>query len=87
MEEVLPRPGPSNTALGPRSPFTRKRKRGRHAVACETCHRRKQRVSDMRIFLMLRRAEFCVPGAEATVRVPFRPYLIICCIIFIEFLS
>lgn len=28
-----------------KSPISRKRKRGRHAVACESCHRRKQRVS------------------------------------------
>jgi hypothetical protein len=76
MEDVLPRPGPNDiTALGPRSPVTRKRKRGRHAVACEACHRRKQRVSDARIVLTLGRAKVYVSeaGTPSTVYVPFRP--------------
>ncbi|KAL0936212.1 transcriptional regulatory protein C1F7.11c 2 [Colletotrichum truncatum] len=31
-----------------KSPISRKRKRGRHAVACESCHRRKQRCNGSR---------------------------------------
>lgn len=36
---------PAANVPNAKSPISRKRKRGRHAVACESCHRRKQRVS------------------------------------------
>ncbi|OLN97080.1 putative transcriptional regulatory protein C1F7.11c 2 [Colletotrichum chlorophyti] len=39
-------PPPHSPAL--KSPITKKRKRGRHAVACESCHRRKQRCNGSR---------------------------------------
>ncbi|TEA19114.1 putative transcriptional regulatory protein [Colletotrichum sidae] len=41
-------PGPSVGAPNAKSPTSRKRKRGRHAVACESCHRRKQRCNGSR---------------------------------------
>lgn len=47
MEEVLSTTGPHDRALDQENPGSRKRKRGRHAAACESCHRRKQRVSDI----------------------------------------
>ncbi|KAF6820049.1 transcriptional regulatory protein C1F7.11c 2 [Colletotrichum plurivorum] len=41
-------PAPTGNAPNPKSPNIRKRKRGRHAVACESCHRRKQRCNGSR---------------------------------------
>ncbi|WQF84636.1 hypothetical protein CDEST_09650 [Colletotrichum destructivum] len=41
-------PTPQPNAANPKSPMPRKRKRGRHAVACESCHRRKQRCNGSR---------------------------------------
>lgn len=47
MEEGSSAIEPHNRALDQENPGSRKRKRGRHAAACESCHRRKQRVSDV----------------------------------------
>ncbi|KZL86295.1 fungal specific transcription factor domain-containing protein [Colletotrichum incanum] len=41
-------PTPQPTTTTAKSPITRKRKRGRHAVACKSCHRRKQRCNGSR---------------------------------------
>lgn len=50
MEEISSAPGPSASVPDAKSAGSRKRKPGRHAVACESCHRRKQRVSSRSSF-------------------------------------